>query len=125
MRLGDDFIAALLLYDWPGNIRQLANEIRRVVAMAADGQTLHSTDLGADIVERWNARPTSIRVPDTQGVFIRLDQDLARAIGELEQRFIEHAMASAGGRVADAAHLLGLSRKGLFLKRRRRGLLPH
>ena len=30
LRLGDDFIAALLLYDWPGNIRQLANEIRRV-----------------------------------------------------------------------------------------------
>ena len=26
------------------------------------------------------------------------------------------------GRVADAAHLLGLSRKGLFLKRRRAGL---
>jgi len=25
--------------------------------------------------------------------------------------------------VADAAHLLGLSRKGLFLKRRRRGML--
>jgi DNA-binding NtrC family response regulator len=64
-------------------------------------------------------------VPETQGVFIRLDQDLARATGELEQRFIEHAMSSAGGRVADAAHLLGLSRKGLFLKRRRRGLLPH
>ena len=125
VRLGDDFIAALLLYDWPGNIRQLANEIRRAVAMAADGQTLHSTDLGADIVERWNARPTSVRVPETQGVFIRLDQDLARATGELEQRFIEHAMANAGGRVADAAHLLGLSRKGLFLKRRRRGLLPH
>ena len=125
VRLGDDFIAALLLYDWPGNIRQLANEIRRAVAMAADGQTLHSTDLGADIVERWNARPTSVRVPETQGVFIRLDQDLARATGELEQRFIEHAMSSAGGRVADAAHLLGLSRKGLFLKRRRRGLLPH
>jgi hypothetical protein len=26
--------------------------------------------------------------------------------------------------VTDAAQLLGLSRKGLFLKRRRRGLLP-
>ena len=47
LRLGDDCIAALLLYDWPGNIRQLANEIRRIVAMAHDGDTLTSGDLGA------------------------------------------------------------------------------
>jgi DNA-binding NtrC family response regulator len=56
-------------------------------------------------------------------VHIRLDQTLAQAISELEQRFIDHALASSGGRVADAAGLLGLSRKGLFLKRRRRGLI--
>jgi DNA-binding NtrC family response regulator len=54
---------------------------------------------------------------------IRLDQTLAQAINELEQRFIDHAMRSSGGRVAEAAHLLGLSRKGLFLKRRRRNML--
>ena len=32
-------------------------------------------------------------------------------------------MESSGGRVADAAQLLGISRKGLFLKRRRQGLV--
>src|SRR5579862_349308 len=39
VRLGDDAVAALLLYSWPGNIRQLANEMRRVAAMASDGET--------------------------------------------------------------------------------------
>jgi hypothetical protein len=34
-------------------------------------------------------------------------------------------MRSANNRVADAAQLLGLSRKGLFLKRRRQGLVQH
>ena len=123
VRLGDDFLAALLLFDWPGNIRQLANEIRRVVALAADGQRLGAADLTHEIAEVWNARPTAaVGIPEP-GVRIRLDQPLAQALGELEKRFIEHAMESSGGRVADAAQLLGISRKGLFLKRRRQGLV--
>jgi transcriptional regulator of acetoin/glycerol metabolism len=32
-------------------------------------------------------------------------------------------MSASNGRVADAAEMLGLSRKGLFLKRRRCGLV--
>jgi len=56
-------------------------------------------------------------------VTIRLDQSLDRAIADLERLFIEHAMTASGGRVAEAAELLGLSRKGLFLKRRRQGLI--
>jgi DNA-binding NtrC family response regulator len=123
VRLGDDFIAALLLYDWPGNIRQLANEVRRVVAMAHDGETIRSTALAPDILARWNARAIAAE-PDVPAVTVRLDQTLAMAIEELERAFIERALACAGGRVAEAANLLGLSRKGLFLKRRRRGLTP-
>jgi DNA-binding NtrC family response regulator len=122
LTLADDLIAALLLYDWPGNIRQLANEIRRVTAMAADGETLTAAHLGPEITENWNARPLA-RVQDGSPVVdVRLDQPLTHAIAELERKFIEHAMQTSSGRIADAAELLGLSRKGLFLKRRRRGL---
>ena len=124
VRLGDDLIAALLLYDWPGNIRQLANEIRRVVAMADDGEVLHSAALAPDITAAWNNRST---VPPAdakaQSVVIRLDQPLDKAIEELERTFVDRAMESASGRVAEAAQLLGISRKGLFLKRRRWGLV--
>jgi DNA-binding NtrC family response regulator len=55
---------------------------------------------------------------------VALDQTLAKAIDDLEQQFIAHALATTHGRVTEAADLLGLSRKGLFLKRRRRGLVP-
>ena len=123
LQLGDDLIAALLLEDWPGNIRQLANVIRRAAAMAADGQTLTAADLSAEVAERWNTRPVAAAQPAGPSVAIRLDQPLAQAIADLERRFIAHAMQSVDGRVADAAQLLGLSRKGLFLKRRRRGFL--
>jgi len=53
---------------------------------------------------------------------IRLDQTLEQAVSELERRFIDHAMTASGGRVAEAAQLLGISRKGLFLKRQRYGV---
>ena len=122
LHLGDDFIAALLLYDWPGNIRQLANEVRRVVAMSADGDTLRSLALAPEVARSWNIRPVAGDASSST-VAIRLDQNLEQATADLERRFIEHAMASAGGRVAEAAQLLGLSRKGLFLKRRRQGLI--
>jgi DNA-binding NtrC family response regulator len=108
--------------DWPGNIRQLANEIRRAVAMAVDGQTLGSRDLAPAIAEGWNNRPADATAPIGPGVTVGLNQPLANAVAELEQKFIEHALEATGGRVSDAATLLGLSRKGLFLKRRRRGL---
>jgi DNA-binding NtrC family response regulator len=123
LRFSDDMIAALLLHDWPGNIRQLANEIRRLVAMAADGQTLTSADLSPDISRAWNTRSIVSDEAAGPAVPIRLDQPLERAIEELERQFIAHAMSSAGGHVAEAAQILGISRKGLFLKRRRRGLL--
>jgi len=113
----------LLLYDWPGNIRQLANEIRRVVAMSSDGETLLSTSLSPEITRLWNVRPTATD-SEASVVKIRLDQSLEQATADLERRFIEHALTNAGGRVAEAAQLLGLSRKGLFLKRRRQGLMP-
>jgi transcriptional regulator with PAS, ATPase and Fis domain len=123
LRLADDFIAALLLYDWPGNIRQLANEIRRAAAMATDGQVLRAVDLAPEITANWNARATLPSRSTVPAIEIRLDQPLAKAIDELERKFIEQAMSASNGRLADAAEILGLSRKGLFLKRRRRGLV--
>lgn len=121
--LGDDFIAALLMFDWPGNVRQLANEVRRSVALARDGQCLRSEDLASTIVQTFAERPKALERTSAPGVTINLNQDLASAIADLEEKFIQHALEATGGRVSEAARLLGLSRKGLFLKRRRRGLV--
>jgi DNA-binding NtrC family response regulator len=126
VRLADDFVAALLLYDWPGNIRELSNEIRRVVALADDGEMLGARHLAPAIARLWQGRTegATTNSVDAPGVHVRLDQTLAQAVSELEERFIAHALETTGGRIAEAAQLLGLSRKGLFLKRRRRGLVP-
>jgi two-component system response regulator HupR/HoxA len=124
LKMTDELVAALLLYDWPGNIRELANEMRRIVALAADGDTLSTSELAPHILKGWNDRPVTVAVSTGPTVDIRLDQSLASAVDDLEQRFIDHALRVSKGRVTDAAEMLGLSRKGLFLKRRRRGMVP-
>ena len=125
VKLGDDFVAALLLYDWPGNIRELSNEIRRAVALADDGDRLGAGHLAPAIARAWGERPAAVAHASGDGpaISVRLDQTLAQAVSDLEERFIAHALQSSSGRVAEAADMLGLSRKGLFLKRRRRGLV--
>ena len=53
---------------------------------------------------------------------VRIDQPLARATEHLERAMLAYAMKQTGGRLEEAAALLGLSRKGLYLKRQRLGL---
>ncbi len=120
--IGDDVVAALLLYDWPGNLRQLSNELRRMIALAEDGTTLHCSDLSPEISSPWFAIRQQTESPAGPGVVMRLDQPLDVAVEALERAFIERALAQANGRVTDAAQLLGISRKGLFLKRKKLGL---
>jgi DNA-binding NtrC family response regulator len=51
-----------------------------------------------------------------------MDQPLSSAVEQLERAMIHWAIRESGGRVNAAATLRGLSRKGLFLKRRRLGI---
>jgi DNA-binding NtrC family response regulator len=60
--------------------------------------------------------------PTEPEIRLRLDQPLPEAVEMLEQSMIRRALERSHGRVEEAAWLLGISRKGLFLKRRRRGL---
>jgi two-component system response regulator AtoC len=60
--------------------------------------------------------------PAEPEICLRLDQPLPAAVDALEQSFVRHALERSHGRVEEAARILGISRKGLFLKRRRWGL---
>jgi transcriptional regulator with GAF, ATPase, and Fis domain len=48
LQLGDDACAALRAARWPGNVRQLQNEMQRVAALA-DGPVIGRADLSADL----------------------------------------------------------------------------
>ena len=125
--LSQDAETCLLRYDWPGNVRQLANEIRSFVAVAMPDDTITPYQLSPEVRAApgpaRDGRDTAQRAPrDPDELALRIDQPLSSAIEQLERAMIRRAIRETGGRVNTAAKLLGLSRKGLFLKRRRLGI---
>ncbi len=118
--LGDDTLEYLLLYPWPGNIRQLANEVRRMIALAEPDAALTPALLSPEIQASRRTVPAA-QAPVEPEIHLRLDQRLPDAVDTLEQSLIRRALERSHGRVEEAARLLGISRKGLFLKRRRWG----
>ena len=55
-------------------------------------------------------------------VVTRIDQSLSAAVEHIERAAIQRAVAVCEGRLDEAAKMLGLSRKGLYLKRQRLNL---
>jgi hydrogenase-4 transcriptional activator len=108
----------LMVFDWPGNVRQLTNEIQRVVARAEDGTVITPDQLSPDLrrmstpVSVTNAAPKLSAVPGAQVENLTL----AEAMSELERRMIADAMRKHGGNISRVARELGLTRRGLYLK---------
>jgi DNA-binding NtrC family response regulator len=120
LTLADETLEYLLLHPWPGNVRQLANEVHRMVVMAEPDSALTPAQLSPDIrASRLTIPATAAHASVEPEVRVRLDQPLPLAVEMLEQTMIRSALKRSRGRVEEAAKLLGISRKGLFLKRRR------
>jgi DNA-binding NtrC family response regulator len=78
--------------------------------------------LSYDVAASRRTVPASERPLAPTEFVVRMDQPMSAAIHHLERSMIQYAMKLSGGRVEDAAHRLGLSRKGLYLKRQRLSL---
>ena len=124
LRLSEDTMEYLMLYRWPGNVRQLANEMRRLAALAETSAVLMPEHLSPEIAASRRTIPASERVLEPTEVVVRLDQPMAAAVTHLEQTMLQYALKKCDGRIEDTAAMLGLSRKGLYLKRQRFGIEP-
>ncbi len=103
-------VEAALAWPWPGNVRELVNRIERAVALA-EQPLLRAEDLF----------PETLGPPDPgDGRF----QTLGEARAAAERRQIERALTETGGRILEAARLLGISRTTLWEKMRRLGVGP-
>ncbi|RMH35985.1 MAG: sigma-54-dependent Fis family transcriptional regulator [Nitrospirae bacterium] len=105
-------LRSLQYYSWPGNIRQLENEIKRLVVM------LRRTIITADDVDahiRTMAVPTPAD-PQPSG------WSLPQAVSELEQKMIREALLVCHNNQVQTAKRLGLSRQGLIKKMKRYGI---
>jgi transcriptional regulator with GAF, ATPase, and Fis domain len=111
VRVDERALDALRAYAWPGNVRQLENEIRRALLLAGDTISLEHLS------------------PEVRGATgdLGCGLDLKSQVEALERRLVERALAIHGGNQSRAAKTLGLSRFGLqkMLKRWGAGTAPH
>ena len=68
------------------------------------------------------ARRPVEQLHDGSEVVVTLHQKLLPALARIEREMIKAALREHHGRVEAAARALGISRKGLYLKRQRLGL---
>jgi transcriptional regulator of acetoin/glycerol metabolism len=104
-------------YDWPGNIRQLRNSLRTILALS-DSSTITINDLDEEL--RSGGRSQGARAnglsPETQ----QLDNPLACA----ERDAILEELETLRWNVTKVAGKLSLSRNTLYRKMRRYGIKP-
>jgi DNA-binding NtrC family response regulator/tetratricopeptide (TPR) repeat protein len=104
-------------YWWPGNVRQLRNEIQRAVAMSPPGGAIAPDHLSAD----FSAPSPGSSAPPIAPRTTR-PANLAIAVEEVERELISGTLGHTGGNISETARVLGLTRRGLYLKMRRLGL---
>jgi len=93
-------------FDWPGNIRELENEIERAVCLAGPEQ-----DIGIDCLSE---KITAVSDEDTLEPLS--DATLQQTVKRLEKKMIIDALRKSGGNRSQAARTLGLTRQGLLNK---------
>src|SRR5262249_31019726 len=102
--------AALLAYEWPGNVRQLANVMERV-ALLADATAVTAPALGLS-----PETPHVATAPDDRGAV------LGDAMRDVERAHLLDALEKSDGNITQAAARLGLPRNTLRSRLDRHGL---
>ncbi|MFT4648295.1 MAG: transcriptional regulator with GAF, ATPase, and Fis domain [Glaciecola sp.] len=115
-----DVLEALDRHVWPGNIRELENEMRRVVVLAGDGVTL--ANLSPAVLQGRSNDGEGGEA--TAALLAGGGGDMREVVADLEKRSIEAAMTESGGNKSKAARNLGLSRFALQRKLDKYGLGP-
>jgi len=106
----------LMAYDWPGNVRQIANAIEMAVTLSGDRDVLDFEDFPV-VSKPSTAMPSfqAIEIPD-DGIHFNT------MISDLEKQLILQSLQVAGGNKKRAASLLHLKRTTFVEKLRRMGV---
>jgi two-component system, NtrC family, response regulator AtoC len=93
-------LALLKEYEFPGNVRELANTVERAVIVAT-GKHIEESDL-----------PATVRA----AVLLQQRRSRPRTLAEIEAEYIAEVLSATHGNKAAAARILGISRKNLYEK---------
>ena len=97
----------ILDYDWPGNIRELENEIEKLLVLSGSSKNI-PVDLLSQRIRNFGEKP------NVQGV--RLSGRLKDALEKVEISMIQDGLKRTNWNKSRLAKELGISRAGLIMK---------
>jgi DNA-binding NtrC family response regulator len=115
LSLNPELLEALRCHEWPGNIRELQNEIRRVHTLAEE--KLDPSHLSPRVTGEKPMTPVLIGFDR-----VRKAGSLKDAIEQLEAEWIQQALERCDGHRGRVCQWLGIPKTTLYAKMRRYGL---
>lgn len=111
-RIGEDAMAALQAHDWPGNVRQLRNNVERVLILASgdpdDPVTLDT--LPSEVAGRGNGEAGGF---DAERM---IALPLRDAREKFEREYLKAQITRFGGNISRTASFIGMERSALHRK---------
>ncbi len=117
-RLGDDAVAVLQVHPWPGNVRQLRNNVERLLILATGDP---DEPISADMLpsEATNANSTG-----TLGGERIIALPLREAREVFEREYLAAQIMRFGGNISRTAAFIGMERSALHRKLKSLGVSP-
>src|SRR3954447_2946273 len=127
LSIGNDALAILIRYGWPGNVRQLASVLFRA-ALQCDGQSLTAEHFPHIAIQsRYSGRRTDFSptlsearneeaMAGSPGVTLYTSEGHLRPLEEIEADIIRLAIGHYRGRMTEVARRLGIGRSTLYRK---------
>jgi two-component system response regulator HupR/HoxA len=120
--ISPEVIRRLQAHPFPGNVRELENEVRRMVAMAGDGEFLSRRHMSPEFARLLPASAAETHRASGQPDFLKGSQTLKERVESLEAHFVAQSLLRHKWNHSRAARELGISRVGLANKIKRYGL---
>lgn len=115
--LGDDALAALRSYSWPGNVRQLKNCLERAALLSSNGQ-ITPAELPPEVAGSQRTAMSALGLPQAAPYTEPAVTSSLTSLREVERQQILSALEKTGWHRGKTAEILGISPSTLYRRLR-------
>ena len=108
--IGDEAMAALQAYDWPGNVRQLRNVVERTIILTP------RENLVEIVPDMLPGEVTGGRLGGGQGISTLMGVPLREARENFEREYLSIQIRRFSGNISKTASFIGMERSALHRK---------